>query len=74
MEQWIYITKNGDTWDKIANECYGNPFLIADIINANPNLEIKQVFDQDEIVYVPIKENISTLDDSFLPPWKRSNL
>lgn len=67
-----YTTKQGDSWDKIAYEVYGDPFKIKELIEANPNLEIKQIFDDGEVVNVPVLQDTTVIDEDLLPPWKRN--
>lgn len=66
-----YPTKQGDSWDKIAYEVYGDAFRIKELIDANPDLEIKQLFREGEIVNVPVLQDTTVLDQDLLPPWKR---
>lgn len=67
-----YVTKQGDTWDLIANRAYANPLSVSEIMAANPGVPI------DPVLPVGIKIMIPVLTNSFvetnlqnLPPWKR---
>ena len=63
-----YITKKGDTWDKIAYEQYGDETLIAPLFESNPDYIETSVFD------FGIKITVPEIDKSdsgvFLPPWR----
>ncbi|MBQ9688010.1 hypothetical protein IJV79_00075 [bacterium] len=66
MDCYVYKTCKGDRWDKIAHTFYGNCYEIAELIETNTHLSIKDVFEGEEIVYVPVKEQVN----ENLPPWK----
>lgn len=64
-----YVTKQGDTFDIIAYEAYGNEEYMSQIIHANEKYAGTAVFDYGVELELPtIKELDSSL---FLPPWRR---
>lgn len=66
-----YITKKGDRWDTVAWKAYGDANRINEIIEANPDVPVTPVFDDNIRLKVPIIEQESELDVALLPPWKR---
>jgi len=73
-EYYEYIAKDGDRWDTIANEFYGDPFLFDKIIGATHNyaasLYPPSVISAGTLVKIPVLEE-SEVTSSNLPPWKR---
>lgn len=69
MKYIEYITKEGDRWDLIAYEFYGDPYLYEPIIAANPEVPIKPVLPSGIKLRVPVIEVKNTVEE--LPPWKR---
>lgn len=66
----IYVTKDGDRWDLIAWDHYGDAERYEPIIVANPDVAITPTLPGG------IKLQIPVLDDARptiagLPPWKR---
>jgi phage tail protein X len=69
MEFYEYITKDGDRWDTIAYEYYGDATLYESIISANPDIPITPVLKSGlKITVLVIDIQTSTTED--LPPWK----
>lgn len=67
-----YITKENDTWDKIANEAYAVPMSVSDIIEANPGVPITPVLPTGIKIMIPvIPEAFVETNKQDLPPWKR---
>ena len=54
---YSYITKDGDSWDLIANKFYKNPSKYEPIIKAKPDVPITPILDSETIKFT-------------LPPWK----
>lgn len=68
----IYPTLEGDRWDTIANKAYGDPTKISEIIRANPQVRIYDVFPAGIKLLIPIIDQTAiSVDTSNLPPWKR---
>ncbi len=68
-----YITKEGDRWDWIAYEFYGDSNKYKEIIEANPQLPLGIVMSpilpagiELEIPRIQVKEKTEDI-----PPWKR---
>ncbi len=69
-EFYEYITKEGDRWDMIAYEFYGDPMLYEPIIVANPEVPIIPILPSGIKLRVPVIETKNTIEE--LPPWKRT--
>ena len=68
LEAFLYTTLQGDTWDMISIDFYGNPNLSFVIINANLELSEYIVFDGGIELKIPIIPDF--ISPSTLPPWK----
>lgn len=66
-----YITKDGDRWDALAWEYYGDPLAYEGIIAANPSIAILPVLPSGLKVLIPVIEEAETDTTEGLPPWKR---
>lgn len=64
----IYKTKDGDTWDIIAKDEYGDERYTSELMEANPDLLDKISFEYGIDIYIP---DIEIKDSSSLPPWKQ---
>lgn len=70
MNQYIeYITKEGDRWDLIAYDFYGDATMYEPIIVANPDVPIYPVLPSGIKLKIPVIEIKDTIEE--LPPWKR---
>ena len=69
-EWWEYVTSQGETFDSIAMEFYGDETLSSEIIKENPHYADVLIFDAGVTLYVPVTDNI--IDTSEKPPWERS--
>lgn len=68
MKKTIHEAKQGETWDIIAKEVYGDELNAQDLMKANLNLLHIFVFSGGEKVACPeleLKENVA------LPPWRK---
>lgn len=68
IQQDIYITNLGDTWDSIAFRVYGKEKYMLELIRAN--------IDYVKTIYFPAGVSLICPDipiplDDRLPPWKR---
>ncbi len=63
-----YTTKQGDTFDSIALEFYGEETYSVFIMQLNPNYIGTLVFDYGINLVIP---EINIKNDSTLPPWKK---
>jgi phage tail protein X len=65
-----HITRDGDRWDLLAWQYYGDPFGYERIIMANPSVPIRPFIVSGIKLRIPIIEDTSVLSQN-LPPWKR---
>jgi nucleoid-associated protein YgaU len=66
-----HITKEGDRWDLIANEYYGDPTKYEPIIQANKYVPIIPTLPAGITLMIPIIEDTQTEDTTLLPPWRQ---
>lgn len=64
-----YITREGDTFDALALDMYGDETLAHYIIEFNPDYADVLIFDANVALRLPIVEDVETPDT--LPPWRR---
>lgn len=64
-----YTTHEGDTFDALALEMYGEETLAHYIIEFNPDYADVLIFDANVALRLPIVEDVETPDT--LPPWRR---
>ena len=69
-EYYEHITSDGDRWDLIAFEYYGDPALYEPIISANPDIAIKPVLKSGLKIKVPVID-VEEKAPEDLPPWKQ---
>lgn len=67
-QSFKYTTKQGDTFDSIALEFYGEEKYSVFIIQLNPNYIGTIIFDYGVKIIVP---EINIKNASTLPPWKK---
>lgn len=65
-----YITREGDTFDALALEMYGDETLAHYIINFNPDYVDVLIFSENVSLRLPIVETAELPDT--LPPWRRN--
>ena len=68
-EYYEYITKEGDRWDLIAYQFYGDATMYEPIIVANPEVPIIPILPSGIKLRIPIIEIKETIEE--LPPWKK---
>lgn len=66
-----YTTREGDTFDALALEMYGEETLAHYIIEFNPDYADVLIFDANVLLLLPIVEDAETPDT--LPPWRRDD-
>jgi len=67
-----HITRDGDRWDLLAWEFYGDALAYEGIIRANPSVPIYPILPAGLTLRIPILEDAPTsLALEELPPWKR---
>lgn len=64
-----YTTREGDTFDSLALDMYGEETLAHYIIEFNPDHADVLIFEANVVLRLPIVENVETPDT--LPPWRR---
>ena len=66
-----HISSDGDRWDLLAWNYYGDPTLFGPIVMANPAILIEPVLSAGLTVVIPVlqKASVTTVN---LPPWKRA--
>ena len=71
IEYHEYITKEGDRWDLISYEYYGDPHKYEEIIKANPSVPIMPVLESGIKLKIPIISTKETIGEALTPPWKK---
>lgn len=71
MEYLEYITKEGDRWDLIAYQFYGDPTMYEPIIVANPLIPIIPILPSGIPLQIPNIEDDEIISNEDLPPWKQ---
>lgn len=72
MSYTNYTTRQGQRWDTIANEVYGDPYDYGVIIEANPNYLNTLILPSAVLLRIPVKQATTTaIAPNLLPPWKR---
>ncbi|WP_298438080.1 tail protein X [Geobacter sp.] len=66
-----HITRDGDRWDLLAWEYYGDATRYEPIIAANPEVMITPILPAGVRLVIPIIEDAELIDSEELPPWKR---
>ena len=68
-----YVTREGQRWDSIAWECYGDPAKMTVIVRANPAVPLYDTLPGGLQLKVPVLEPPTSPlpDPERLPPWKR---
>ena len=66
-----YTTREGDTFDALALEMYGEETLAHYIIEFNPDYADVLIFDANVAILLPIVEDVEMPDT--LPPWRRDS-
>lgn len=66
-----YVTSEGDTFDELALDMYGDEKLAHYIIEYNPDYADVLVFEANVELALPIVEDAEIPDT--LPPWRRDD-
>ena len=64
-----YISSEGDRWDLLAWNYYGDPTLFGPMLMANPGLTIEPVLAAGLTVIIPVLQRAAVVTTD-LPPWK----
>jgi len=68
-EFYEYITKDGDRWDLIAYDYYGDATLYEPIITANPDVPITPILPSGLKLQIPVRDDTDEITFT-LPPWR----
>ena len=71
MEVVEHITRDGDRWDNLAWEYYGDATAYETIIAANPEVAIYPILPSGIRLLIPVLEEAETATTEGLPPWKQ---
>lgn len=67
-----YITKEGERWDAIAYNAYGDVGKVSILVQNNPNIPITPRLPSGLRMLIPILPTAkSVANKDLLPPWKR---
>lgn len=65
-----HITSEGDRWDLLAWQYYGDPTLYEPIVVANPEVPITPILPSGIRLLIPIIDDSEMIGPEGLPPWK----
>ena len=66
-----HTTIDGERWDMVAQKYYGQASMMNDIIEANPEVPLYDIFPAGIVLDIPvIASNDLPTDPANLPPWK----
>jgi phage tail protein X len=66
------VTREGDRWDLLAWEYYGDATAYERIVAANPAIPILPILPSGLTVMIPVQDAAAaTVTPEGLPPWKR---
>ena len=73
VEVLEHITVDGDRWDNLAWQYYGDAFAYERIIAANPEVQIEPILPGGIRLLIPVIEDTDaeTANSEEFPPWKR---
>lgn len=66
---YVYITKQGDMWDQIAYQVYGDEYQVGVLFSANPELLEIYIFSAGYRVWCPVVESVDEEDEN-IPDWR----
>lgn len=66
----VYTTQQGDTWDQIAYQVYGDERYMSVLLAANPDLVSVVILPAGVEIIAP---DIEVAIPESLPPWKRGD-
>ena len=65
-----YETQDGDTWDQLALDMYGEEYMSDAIREANPDCAGIIVFGAGTVLRLPVFDEEPEEEDEGLPPWR----
>ena len=71
LEVIEHITREGDRWDALAWQYYGDAAQYEPIVAANPDVMITPLLPSGIIINIPILDDVDPADEpgEELPPW-----
>lgn len=71
MEYLEHFTSDGERWDTLAWQYYGDAHKYGPIIEANPHAPLAPVLPSGLKLAIPLLDVSETVSQEDLPPWKR---
>ena len=68
-----HIASDGDRWDSLSYQYYGDATAYGQIIIANRHLLITTTLSAGQIVFIPIINAPKKQQDATVPPWLRED-
>ncbi len=68
-----HIASDGDRWDSLSYQYYGDATAYGQIIIANRHLLITTTLSAGQIVFIPIITAPKKQQDATVPPWLRED-
>ncbi len=65
-----YCTADGDTFDNLALEMYGDETMSSQIIEFNPDYSDVVIFGANEKLKLPVFDEDEAGESDALPPWR----
>lgn len=69
LSGYIWITAEGETFDSVALKLYGDERYACHLMQANPEMTGKLVFEADGRLYVPVVDVVND-NAPVTAPWK----
>lgn len=69
MGGFYYITKQGDMWDYIAYQVYGDEYMVSVLYEANPQYLTEYIFEDGCEIWCPKVDSEEDLEAD-LPDWR----
>lgn len=66
-----HMTVDGDRWDNLAWQYYGDATQYEAIIAANPDAQIEPILPAGIRLLIPVIEEDEEIDTEDLPPWRQ---
>lgn len=63
-----YVTSQGQTWDMVAKQAYGNELYADYLMQNNPEQIETFIFAAGVVINIPDIKSVSAIT---LPPWRR---
>lgn len=65
-----HIVKQGERWDNLSYQYYGNALEYGRIIDANPHISFCEMLPTGVTIYIPVL-NVKPTSNENMPPWLR---